>query len=379
MDAILDRWCERVRAAHADNRPVSLQGSGSKTFYGQPVAAGGEPFDTREYRGIVAYAPSELVVTARCGTPLAELEAELAANGQMLACEPPHFGPAATVGGMLAAGLSGPRRMQAGAVRDFVLGVRLIDGEGRLLAFGGQVMKNVAGYDVSRLLAGSLGTLALVAEVSLKTLPLPFAERSLQFEMPQREALASLAAWNSQPLPISAAAWADGCLWLRLSGAAAALTAATEKLCREAAAAGIAARVADAGLASAFWHSLREQTHHFFSDRRGPSGQAQPLWRLALPPTAPALADGGYGLSDETLIEWGGALRWLRGGDPDAIRTAAAEAGGHATLFRGDDALRAAVGVFAPLPPALAAIHRRVKNAFDPHGVFNPGRLYPDM
>ncbi|MBK1681071.1 glycolate oxidase subunit GlcE [Rhodocyclus tenuis] len=379
MDAILKRWSERVRAAHADSRPLSLQGSGSKAFYGQPTAAGGEPFDTREYRGVVAYAPSELVVTARCGTPLAELEAELAAHGQMLACEPPHFGPGATVGGMLAAGLSGPRRMQAGAVRDFVLGVRLIDGEGRLLAFGGQVMKNVAGYDVSRLLAGSLGTLALVAEVSLKTLPLPFAERSLQFEMPQRDALASLAAWNSQPLPISAAAWADGCLWLRLSGAAAALTAATDRLCREAAAAGFPARVADAILAKAFWRSLREQTHHFFTDQHSASGQAQPLWRLAMPPTTPALADGGYGLSDETLIEWGGALRWLRGGDPDAIRTAAADAGGHATLFRADAALRSAVGVFSPLPPALAAIHRRVRNAFDPHGVFNPGRLYPDM
>jgi glycolate oxidase FAD binding subunit len=396
MDAILDRWCERVRAAHLDGRPLRLRGSGSKDFYGQPSIAGsGEIFDTREYRGIVAYAPSELVVSARCGTPLAELEAALAERGQMLACEPPHFGPDATVGGMLAAGLSGPRRMQAGAVRDFVLGVRLIDGEGRRLAFGGQVMKNVAGYDVSRLLAGSLGTLALVTEVSLKTLPLPLAERTLVAQMSEADALSRLAGWNSRPLPISASAWVDGELLLRLSGAAAAVAAAERHLAGELAAAGIAVAGADVGAAAAFWRSVREQTHRFFAglaanasanaSANTPATAAGilPLWRIAVPTNTPPLELAAAARPEDPpaplLIEWGGALRWLRGGDPLAIRAAAAAAGGHATLFDGDSPLKSAVGVFAPLSPPLMAIHRRLKNAFDAHGIYNPGRLYPDL
>ncbi|MQY50587.1 glycolate oxidase subunit GlcE [Rhodocyclus gracilis] len=407
MKAIHDRWCERVRAAAADGRPLRLRGSGSKDFYGQPLLPGsGEVFDTREYRGIVAYSPSELVVTARCGTPLAELEAALAAQGQMLAFEPPHFGPQATVGGMLAAGLSGPRRSQAGALRDYVLGVRLIDGEGRALSFGGQVMKNVAGYDVPRLLAGSLGTLALVTEVSLKTLPRPVAERTLVADLGEGEALRRLAAWNALPLPLSASAWFGGRLSLRLSGAAAAVASSAAALQRELRAAGVAVGHLPEDEAAVFWRSLREQTHPFFS-ATAPAGDARqfaagvvgaeplPLWRLALrattPPVRPAAdgaepasttdAPGGIagGATGTTLIEWGGALRWRRDGDPLALRAAAAAAGGHATLFRGDAPLKSAIGAFAPLPPPLAAIHRRLKNAFDAPGVFNPGRLFREF
>jgi glycolate oxidase FAD binding subunit len=309
------------------------------------------------YRGIVAYEPTELVVSARAGTPLVELTATLAEKEQWLAFEPPHFAPTATVGGMLASGLSGPRRQAVGAVRDFVLGVKLLNGLGEVLSFGGQVMKNVAGYDVSRLLAGSLGTLGVVLEVSLKVLPLPMAEKSLRFVIDEATALQKLNQWGGRPLPISASAWHDGILTLRLSGAAAAVTAA-ERL--------LAGEWVDAAEAEVYWQSLREQTHAFFA------GDA-PLWRLSLPSVAPPQ---GFGA---TLIEWGGAQRWLRAGDARALRAAAAKAGGHATLFRGDEALKAAVGVFQPLPAPLAQIHRHLKHAFDPQGVFNPGRMYPDF
>ncbi|MDA0190187.1 MAG: glycolate oxidase subunit GlcE, partial [Proteobacteria bacterium] len=301
MTALLDQWAARVRAAAADRTPLRLRGGGSKDFHGEMPADGMAVLDTRAHAGIVAYEPTELVVTARCGTPLAELEAVLAERGQMLPFEPPHFGPGATVGGCVAAGLSGPRRAQAGALRDFVLGARLLDGRGELLAFGGQVMKNVAGYDVPRLLAGSLGTLGLIVEVSLKVLPFAVATRTLRFDMPQAQALATLNAWGGQPLPVSASAWSDGVLHVRLEGAAAAVDAATRKLGGEALAGPAAA---------AFWQSLREQTHPFFG-----GDAATALWRLSLPSVAPPLD-----LPGAPLIEWGGAQRWLRGGDATTVR-----------------------------------------------------------
>ena len=228
MDIVIEQWAGRVRAAAADGMPLRLRGGGSKDFYGQPPH--GEILDTRAYSGIVAYEPTELVVTVRCGTPLAELEAVLAEKGQSLPFEPPHFGRDATLGGCVAAGLSGPRRAQAGALRDFVLGVKILDGHADVLNFGGQVMKNVAGYDVPRLMAGSLGTLGLILEVSLKVLPFAVAERTLCFELPQEQALMLLNRWGGQPLPISASAWVDNLLGVRLSGAAAAVDAATHKL-----------------------------------------------------------------------------------------------------------------------------------------------------
>jgi glycolate oxidase FAD binding subunit len=351
---MLERLRERIRDAAARHAPVRLRGGGSKDFYGGELR--GEVLDTREHAGIVAYEPTELVVTARCGTPLAELEDALAAQGQMLAFEPPHFGGGSTLGGCVAAGLSGPRRAAAGAVRDFVLGARLIDGGARELAFGGQVMKNVAGYDVSRLLAGSLGTLGLILEVSLKVLPRPAAERTLRLELPQDRALESLNRWAGMPLPLSASAWRDSELLLRLSGAERAVEAAARKLGGEALAAAPAERL---------WTGIREQTDSWFA------GDA-PLWRLSLPCAAPPIE-----LHGTQLIEWGGALRWLRSGaDAAIVRAAAAQCGGHATLFRGGDK---AAGVFAPLAPALLRLHRELKAAFDPAGVFNPGRLHPDF
>ncbi|MDH3318594.1 MAG: glycolate oxidase subunit GlcE [Betaproteobacteria bacterium] len=351
---MLERLRERIRGAAARGAPLRLRGGGSKDFYGGDPR--GEVLDTREHAGIVDYEPTELVVTARCGTPLAELEGALAAQGQMLAFEPPHYGAGATLGGCVAAGLSGPRRAAAGALRDFVLGVRLLDGRARELGFGGRVMKNVAGYDVSRLLAGSLGTLGLILEVSLKVLPRPAAERTLRFELPQDKAIESLNRWAGMPLPLSASAWRDGELAVRLSGAERAVQAAAQKLGGEA---------LDAASAERFWSGIREQSDPFFA------GEA-PLWRLSVPSAAAPLE-----LAGELLIEWGGALRWLRSGaDTATVRGAAARAGGHATLFRGGDK---AAGVFAPLAPALLRLHRELKAAFDPAGVFNPGRLHPDF
>ncbi len=362
MEQVLQEFSERIAAAHAARTPLRLRGGGSKDWYGG--AAEGEVFDTRAYRGIVDYEPSELVVTARCGTPLAELEQALADRNQMLAFEPPHFGPGATVGGMVASGLSGPRRQGAGALRDFVLGVRLVDGRGQVLRFGGQVMKNVAGYDVSRLMAGSLGTLGLVAEVSLKVLPRPVRETTLVFELGQQEALEKLNTWGGRALPISSSAWQDGRLALRLSGANAAVSAAVRELGGETMAA-----------ADQYWQDLREQRGGFFE---GAAEGAGGLWRLALPATSAPL-----GLPGRQLIEWGGGQRWLRGDEgPDdgleagAIRAAAFERGGHATLFRGADKR---AGVFAPLQPALARVHQRLKESFDPAGIFNRARMYNEF
>jgi len=356
MGAVVEQWAARVRAAAAEHKPLRLRGGGSKDFYGQSLA--GEVLDTREHAGIVAYEPTELVVTARCGTPLAELQAVLAEKGQALSFEPPHFSGASTIGGCVAAGLAGPRRAQAGAVRDFVLGVKILDGNADVLSFGGQVMKNVAGYDVPRLMAGSLGTLSLILEVSLKVLPFAVAERTLRFELPQGKALTLLNQWGGRPLPISGSAWSDNQLYLRLSGAAAAVDAALHKL---------GGQVLAEGEAAAFWHGLREQTHAFFA------GEA-PLWRVAVPSTSAVLE-----LPGAQLVEWGGAQRWLRAGDAAAICTAAERAGGHATLFRADDAQKAKAGVFTPLSAPLARIHRQLKRAFDPQGVFNPGRMYQEF
>jgi glycolate oxidase FAD binding subunit len=354
MQEVVEQYADRIRAAAAGNRPLRLRGGGTKDFYGQALR--GEVLDTRDYAGIIAYEPTELVITVRCGTPLTELEGALHAQGQHLAFEPPHFGSGATVGGMVAAGLSGPRRAWAGAVRDFVLGVRLLDGRGDDLSFGGQVMKNVAGYDISRPMAGSLGTLGLILEVSLKVPPLPFAEATLKLEMPEDKAIGILNHWGGQPLPISASAWADGDLALRLSGAASAVKAAREA---------IGGEVMDPDQAPRFWTAIREQADPFFSTDK-------PLWRLSVPSVAPPLD-----LPGEQLIEWGGSLRWLASNaDARTIRAGAAQAGGHATLFRAADK---SAGAFTPLAPPLLNIHRRLKHSFDPAGVFNPGRMYPDL
>ncbi len=345
----IEQFQERVRAAAADKQPLRIRGGGSKDWYGQRLE--GEILDTRGYSGVVDYEPTELVITARCGTPLAEIEAVLAERNQMLAFEPPHFGAGATLGGAIAAGLAGPRRASSGGVRDFVLGAKLLDGKGDVLAFGGQVMKNVAGYDVSRMLAGSLGTLGLLLEVSVKVLPRPFAETTLRLEMPEIDAIRRLNEWGGQPLPISGSCWHEGVLWLRLSGAQAAVDAAVRLIGGEA--------VPDAG---SFWEALREQRLPFF-------GGEDALWRLSVPSTTGAIVLGGA-----QLIEWGGAQRWLRSGLGAAtIRRTVSAVGGHATLFRGGDK---SAGVFQPLAPPVARIHERLKASFDPAHIFNPGRMF---
>ena len=360
-DPALQVLIDRIKSARDAGAQLCIRGGGTKDFYGE--APQGEVLDTRVLEGTSSYEPTELVVTTRCGTSLAELEALLAEKGQCLPFEPPHFSDGATVGGMVAAGLSGPSRAAVGSVRDHVLGATLLNGKGEVLTFGGQVMKNVAGYDVSRLLAGSLGTLGVILEVSLKVMPAAPATLTLRLEMDQARALAQLNAWGGLPLPLNASAWWDGNLIVRLRGALAAVQAARVR---------IGGTVVEPQFASPFWAGLRNHTDEFFEGAHAAIKNGAALWRLSLPSTAAPLA-----LSGELLIEWGGAQRWLCTARPaGAVRDAAAKAGGHATLFAAQDK---SVGVFAPLSAPLARIHRELKKSFDPSGVLNPGRLYPGL
>jgi glycolate dehydrogenase FAD-binding subunit len=356
-DAATAALRERIRGAAAERRPVRIRGGGTKDFYGEALA--GDPLDTRDVRGIVSYAPGELVLTARAGTPLREIEATLAAHGQMLAFEPPSHGSDTTLGGVVASGFSGPRRPHAGAVRDFVLGVRIIDGTGEALGFGGQVIKNVAGFDVSRLMAGALGTLGVLTEISLKLLPRPRVETTRIVECSGPDALRLVNEWGGKPLPISATCFHAGRLWVRLSGAAAAIASA------------IPAIGGSESDGSAFWPALRDQTLDYFAPAT--RGEAT-LWRIAVRSTAP-----WSGLPGDPLVEWGGALRWFSSTDASdaaAIRRWAAASGGHATLYRGTDK---SAGAFDALPDPLLGLHRRLKQVFDPHGILNRGRLYPAL
>jgi glycolate oxidase FAD binding subunit len=384
MEAQLNSLIDAVRQAGADGRVLRLRGGGSKDFWGQSLT--GDVLDTRGYRGIVSHEPSELVVTVRCGTPLAELEAALAEKGQCLAFEPPHFGEGATVGGMLAAGLSGPARATAGAVRDYVLGARFINGLGEHLTFGGQVMKNVAGYDVSRLMAGSWGTLGLITEVSLKVLPVAPAEATLMCAgLPQKTALDLLHRWGGQPLPLNASAWVRDTtaqpvadyLFVRLRGAVAAVQSATTRMTADAAALGAQVTVMDKAEAAADWRASGEQTLPFFD---APAPDAC-LWRLSLPQTAPVLDLPGLDHPAE-YIEWQGAQRWLWAPASAAVplRELAQSVGGHASLFRAS-ATHAEVDKIAcvntPLDAVQERIQQQLQQQFDPKGVFATGRMHP--
>lgn len=372
MQATLSELRERVKAAHDKRQPLRLRGSGTKDFYSEDLRAdaqstgvsttpgaastGAPPnrpepelLDLRTYTGIVDYEPSELFITARCGTPLAEIEATLAKHNQFLAFEPPAFGGDPTIGGVIAAGLSGPRRMYAGAARDFVLGATLLNGQGDILRFGGQVMKNVAGFDVSRLLCGSLGILGVITEVSLKVLPKPRVEQTIRFAMPAQRAVENFNRWSGQPLPISGAGWWDGTARVRLSGSASAVRAARERMGGD---------LVNPSMAEEWWNSLRHHTHSIFRN--------DTVWRLSVPDTTPPLD-----LPGEPLIDWGGALRWYATGASNA-REIASAAAGTALCWKGPPP---ASGRFHPLQPAVAALHRRLKERFDPHGIFNPGRM----
>ncbi|MBI5461080.1 MAG: glycolate oxidase subunit GlcE [Gammaproteobacteria bacterium] len=343
---------EQVRAAAARNSALAICAGGSKDFLGRRTQ--GTPLDVSDLRGIVHYEPTELVITARAGTPLAEIEATLAERGQMLGFEPPHFGPTATLGGTIACGLSGPARPFRGAARDFVLGAKIVNAKGEMLSFGGEVMKNVAGYDVSRLLCGAYGTLGVVLEISLKVLPRPASEITLALELDEGDACARMRDWQRAPLPLSGLCYAGNRLYVRLSGAEQAVGAARRRLGGEVDMRG-----------AAFWEQLREQRGAFFDG----GGE---LWRLSVPPTTHALAVTG-----QQLIDWGGALRWFKTAqDATRVFAAARAAGGHAMRFRG---AADAQQIFQPLPAPLLALHRRLKQAFDPHGMFNPGRMYAEF
>jgi glycolate oxidase FAD binding subunit len=340
---------EQVNQALVNATPLRIQGANTKAFLGRVTA--GEILDTRSHRGIVSYDPTELVITVRCGTPLAELAKVLDAAQQMLPCEPPSFGDDATVGGMIACGLSGPRRPWSGSVRDFVLGTRVITGLGKHLRFGGEVMKNVAGYDLSRLMAGSYGILGLITEVSLKVLPKPRQALSISLQMNAEHALLRLAEWGQQPLPISAACHDGERLHLRLEGGEGSVAAAHDRLGGEL-------------LDASYWADLNEQRLAFFDED-------QPLWRLSVPNNTPRLS-----LPGRQLIDWGGAQRWLKS-DAEAkfIRQVVEEAGGHVTCY--------SHGLtdtpFQPLPDALMRYHKSLKQQLDPQGIFNPGRLYAEL
>ena len=418
--AILAELREQMANAYHHGQPLYLQGGNTCRFYGHPVAGmpltptgspvatgqtraaiggaqpdnGGAPsdgnaaqatvIDCRRYSGIVQYEPTELVVTVRCGTPLEALEAVLAERGQCLPFDPPRFAQGRTIGGVVATGLSGPRRTSAGAVRDFILGTVLVSADGRVMRFGGEVMKNVAGYDFSRLLTGSMGILGLISEVSLKVLPMPRADQTLMLPMSQAEAITACNRWGGKPLPLGATCWHDGMLYVRLCGARRAVDSARQELGGE---------LMQDEAAATFWASLRDHRHAFFAAPGAAGADPEryaPLWRLSVP-----AATGPIDLPGTQLVEWSGALRWYRpsaealaalsGTAPAAPQTAAqalreriAALGGTATLFQADEA-HADVLRFHPLAPVTLQIHQRLKQAFDPHGLINHGRMYPGL
>ncbi|PQA79919.1 glycolate oxidase subunit GlcE [Limnohabitans sp. TS-CS-82] len=382
----LQDFTDRILQASQTGQPLRLRGGGTKDFLGQSLQ--GEVLDTTAYSGILSYEPSELVITVRCGTPLAAVEAALAEKGQSFAFEPPHFGAGATIGGMVAAGLSGPARASVGTVRDFVLGARVINGKGEHLTFGGQVMKNVAGYDVSRLLAGSWGQLGLITEVSLKVLPVAPGEATLVCAgVSQAQALKLINQWGGQPLPLNASAWvhdttanpAQDFFFVRLRGAVAAVDAAVTKMSAEVQALGAHVTRMDSAQVTADWHASGEQTLDFF---KAPTEQ-DCLWRLSVPQTAPVLDVRVNGTTCAQYIEWHGAQRWLwaPASAVNSVREAALKAGGHATLFRTSAASRQTlgdvdkqVGVYTPLNAVQQRIQNELKKQFDPAGIFNPGR-----
>jgi glycolate oxidase FAD binding subunit len=373
----IEGFREQILHAAKSNTRLSIEGGGTKSWYGNHHAF--TKLDTRAYSGILEYQPEELVITACAGTPLKEIEAALAQKNQVLAFEPPHFGEHATFGGAIAAGLAGPGRISVGNLRDFVLGARILDGKGQDLSFGGKVMKNVAGYDVSRLLPGSMGTLALLLEASVKVLPKPAATATLRCQISQEKALHILNEWAGQPLPLSASCWigkghgAEGELTIRLAGAVAAVKAAIPLM-----SARVNAQEISPQDAEIFWHDLREQKLPTFTQL----GNHQALYRLALPAACGPLHIPNT--QDEWVLEWHGQQRWMMGDSDDAtftaIKTLATSHGGHATRFKLGADVDPSVERFTllseqPHSKALEAVQARLRSAFDPSGVFATKRL----
>ncbi|WP_397391148.1 glycolate oxidase subunit GlcE [Polynucleobacter sp.] len=373
----IDLFREQILAAAKNKTPLSIEGGGTKSWYGN--ANSYAKLDTRPYSGILEYQPEELVITACAGTPLKEIEAALAEKNQVLAFEPPHFGDTATFGGAIAAGLAGPGRISVGNLRDFVLGAHILDGKGQDLSFGGKVMKNVAGYDVSRLLPGSMGTLSLLLEASVKVLPRPAATTSLRCNITQVRALQLLNEWAGQPLPLSASCWTgnpkggDGELTIRLAGAAAAVKAAIPLM-----GAAVNATELDPQVATEFWTALREQQLPVFSKL----GSDETLYRLALPAACGPLALENT--SGDIALEWHGQQRWLTAPGDDAtfasIKALTNANGGHATRFKQGSGVDPSKQRFTLLSEqahstALEAVQARLRAAFDPAGVFATSRL----
>ncbi|MCW8855520.1 MAG: glycolate oxidase subunit GlcE [Gammaproteobacteria bacterium] len=343
---------DKVITASNKKTPLSIQGGATKSFYGRQTSA--EILDTRDHQGIINYEPTELVITAHAGTKLSVIEQTLADNNQMLSFEPPAFGDAATIGGTIACNLSGPRRAYCGAARDYVLGTRLLNGKGEILSFGGEVMKNVAGYDVSRLVTGALGTLGVILDVSLKILPRPEAEITLAHQCTITEAFKKLNHWARSPLPISASCFTDAGMHIRLSGTEGTIKATKKIIGGD-----------EINNSDHFWHSIKEQQHSFFNNDRN-------LWRLSVASNSKELS-----LNGKYLYEWAGALRWLLSDEPaDKIYKMASSLGGHAILFRNQTAND---NTFQPLPEALMKLHKNLKQSFDPYGILNPGRMYKDF
>ena len=345
----------QVIAAAEQATPLRIIGGDSKAFYGGELI--GEPLSLSDHSGIVGYEPSELVITVRAGTPLREVESVLASKGQMLPFEPPYYGESATIGGTIACGFSGPRRPYAGAARDFVLGCKILTGKGDIVSFGGQVMKNVAGYDVSRLMTGALGTLGVLLEISLKVLPQPEHEITLSMPLSTHEALDVMCARATKPLPLTAASFDGEAVNLRLSGSPNAVKAAQKK---------IAGDVLEYG--ERYWQEVREQDHYFFD-------QSLPLWRISVAPATLHLP-----LQGQWFFDWGGAQRWLFSDMlPADIRASVTAEGGHATLFRNQDYYSGITyaPVFHPLAKPVAKIQHNLKSVFDPKNILNRDRFYP--
>ena len=373
---LIEAFREQILNAASNKTQLSIEGGGTKSWYGNPNNHA--RLDTRTYSGILEYQPEELVITACAGTPLKEIEAALKEKNQMLAFEPPHFGEQATFGGAIASGLAGPGRISVGNFRDFVLGTRILDGKGQDLSFGGQVMKNVAGYDISRLLPGSMGTLSLLLEASVKVLPRPAATATLRCHISQEKALRTLNEWAGQPLPLSASCWignttGDGQLTIRLAGAVAAIKAAIPLM----SSLGNASEV-DPQSAEVFWNDLREHQLPLFKNLAAD----QTLYRLALPAACGPLNIPGA--SNEIILEWHGQQRWIKAPGDEAtfnfIKQLVSSHGGHTTRFKQGTNVNPQFQRFTllseqPHSKALELVQERLRSAFDPAGVFATKRL----